>query len=336
MKKTYSQERITLKDHVPLEKPLSIFIEPTNVCTFQCVFCPIGLENYKTEVGGKFYLNLKMFKKIIMMIKDDFEKVKRLNFYVLGEPFANKNIFEFVKIAKDLDIAENLVIVTNGSLLSKDKYQKILDSGLDFLVISIYGHNEESFKELTRSKYSFVQIIKNVGDFISFRNANNKEKPVVVASIFFDNNTYRLIEILENIVDEIWTQHIIDWMEEEGKFTSKVQNANLGFPKQNFKTCGAAFYQMVIHSDLKVSICCNDWKKRLVIGDLRLERPREIWNGQKATWIRRAILKNGYKAIEACKHCITPQFLSQKDSLDDVSEDTFLKRLKEWYNINAD
>jgi len=39
--------RISLADQVPLRGPLSIFVEPTNICNFKCVFCPESFSNYE-------------------------------------------------------------------------------------------------------------------------------------------------------------------------------------------------------------------------------------------------------------------------------------------------
>lgn len=51
--KTFVKDWIDLKDSIPLKKPLSIFIEPTNICNFSCITCP-------TNTYQKCYLRRKM------------------------------------------------------------------------------------------------------------------------------------------------------------------------------------------------------------------------------------------------------------------------------------
>ena len=42
-------ERIDLSTHIPLVKPFTIYIEPTNICNFKCKFCPQSLESFREE-----------------------------------------------------------------------------------------------------------------------------------------------------------------------------------------------------------------------------------------------------------------------------------------------
>ena len=54
-----------------------------------------------------------------------------------GEPLLNKNFFEMVRISKKL--AGFVKTVTNGSKLNNEVIQKIIDSGLDHIEVSLDG-----------------------------------------------------------------------------------------------------------------------------------------------------------------------------------------------------
>ncbi|MCS7299903.1 MAG: SPASM domain-containing protein, partial [Spirochaetia bacterium] len=113
--------------------------------------------------------------------------------------------------------------------------------------------------------------------------------------------------------------------EKEGSFTKNFKPLS---ERKSIKTCPMPFFQMVIHSDLKVSICCNDYAQRLVVGDLRNQRPVEIWNGLKWNLIRSSILLYGYKSISACGTCYTPEYAYEEDNLDELSFQTYLSRIE--------
>ena len=49
----YQNNRVKLIDAVPLDVPLCICIEPTNVCNFKCLMCFQSSEEYKVG-GGPF------------------------------------------------------------------------------------------------------------------------------------------------------------------------------------------------------------------------------------------------------------------------------------------
>ena len=42
-------QRMNLLESVPLSGPLTVHIEPTNICNFKCTFCPESFSNYKEK-----------------------------------------------------------------------------------------------------------------------------------------------------------------------------------------------------------------------------------------------------------------------------------------------
>lgn len=41
--------RIDLVSSIPLAGPLAVYVEPTNLCNFKCVFCPESFANFKEQ-----------------------------------------------------------------------------------------------------------------------------------------------------------------------------------------------------------------------------------------------------------------------------------------------
>ncbi len=56
---------------------------------------------------------------------------------MLGEPFANKNILNFVKMASSANISETYMISSNGALLTKEKYSDLCESGLNYAAFGL-------------------------------------------------------------------------------------------------------------------------------------------------------------------------------------------------------
>jgi MoaA/NifB/PqqE/SkfB family radical SAM enzyme len=94
-----NKERIPLGESVPLMGPLSVYLETTNICNFKCVFCPESFTNYSEISGGLFRLSSDDFSRVADQLAE-VRTVKTLNFYMMGEPFANKELLSFVSEAK--------------------------------------------------------------------------------------------------------------------------------------------------------------------------------------------------------------------------------------------
>jgi len=146
--------RVSLIENVPLAFPLSVFIEPTNLCNFKCSFCPESFSDYHDISGGSFQLSLEQMQRIkseILHISNG-SGVSTINFYMMGEPLVNKFTPQFIKIAKEEKLAKKIILTTNGSLLKGEKAMELANNPPDYLRISIYGPDNTHHQKLLNQK----------------------------------------------------------------------------------------------------------------------------------------------------------------------------------------
>ena len=328
-KKRIKLERINLLESVPLQGPLTIHIEPTNICNFKCKFCPESFDNYKEKSGGLFRLSLENYKKVVKELKT-LPKLKQMNFFMMGEPFVNKDITEFVKIAKENELSDWYMISTNGSLLTKEKFRSICESGLHYLRISIFGSNEQIHANLTQSKIKLQRVKDNLAAFQKFKKENGFEFPRTMAKMIDSgekNHNEEFIKLFDGVADETLLEPLTNWNDpEEGNLSQKDHEylMSTDFYKNKKETCSFVFYSLIIHSDLKVSICCVDWEKKTLIGDLKKETLKDIWNGDKLKHIQLKHINKRRCEIEVCKNCT--YLHTAQDNLDSLTEEQFLSR----------
>ncbi len=82
----------------------------------------------------------KLFHKII----DEIAEMKfkgRLSFHFYNEPLLDKRIFKFISYSRKKLVSANLVLFTNGDLLTKSSVEKLIISGIDTIRISF--HNKQ-------------------------------------------------------------------------------------------------------------------------------------------------------------------------------------------------
>ena len=83
------------------------YLEITNICNLDCLFCP------KTD-RAKHRLSLEEFETLTDKLCG---QIKFLYFHLMGEPFLHPRLSEFIQIARRKDFVP--VLTTNGTLLSK-------------------------------------------------------------------------------------------------------------------------------------------------------------------------------------------------------------------------
>lgn len=92
---------IDIRETIPLKSPLSLRVEPTSLCNFSCKFCANGnKERVRKTNRYHGHMELNLFKKIVMDVKEFEQHLKYLYLYKDGEPFLNPNLFEMIRYAK--------------------------------------------------------------------------------------------------------------------------------------------------------------------------------------------------------------------------------------------
>lgn len=145
-----------------------IQIEPTTRCNFNCSFC------YGRTLESK-EMDFKVFKAII----DTYQNLEHLELQGEGEPLLHPNFFEMVKYAKERKICVSTI--TNGSLFSQINTDKILESGIDAINISIESPSPEVFKSIRGG--NLKTIIKGIEDLITKRNKCELPYPKIGFSV---------------------------------------------------------------------------------------------------------------------------------------------------------
>jgi len=320
--------RIFLQDAVPLPGPLSLYIEPTNICNFKCVYCPESFDNFEERSGGLHRMDLATFEKIADQVLE-LGPVKALNLYMMGEPFVNKNVPDFIRVAKNKGIAEHITITTNGTLLNDDIARKTIEAGLDYLRVSIYGGNADAHGRKTQSKIRLDRVVQNVFRFRKLRDELNGITAVYVKMIDSGSaeENRQFMELFSGVGDEVTLEPVMNWNDpEEGDLSQMSREVRLKsdyFAKKK-QVCSFPFYTLVIHSDLKVSVCCVDWAKEAVVGDLRTETLTEIWRGEKLREFQLMHIERRANEHRACRNCT--YLYTAPDNLDGLRAEEFIDR----------
>jgi radical SAM protein with 4Fe4S-binding SPASM domain len=328
LKRIDLDNRTKLETVIPLSTPFIINVDPSDSCNFKCGFCPTGDRELMKKVGRPFItMNFDLFKKIIDDLKDFSVPIKVLRLYKDGEPLLNPNFAEMVKYAKDSGCVLRVDTTTNGSLLNPTLNRKLINSGIDRINISIEGVNAEQYMSFSKYKIDFDKFVANIRDLY-----NNKENCEIVVKINGDILTEEdklfFKKTFEDISDSAYIEHIMScWPEFELRDGLEVNNelALYGQEIKEVSVCPYVFYSFSINSDGKVSLCFLDWSKKLLIGDTREEKLKDIWLGSKLRDYQKMFLEGKRKSNPICRNC-GQMTHGMPDNIDKFSEN-ILKRI---------
>ena len=147
-------------------------------CNAKCIHCiyEVFPETKSKTSGDKAFMNLYTFKKIA----DECSKYPHvlLRLVGFGEPMLNPKFFEMIEYAKGVGC--NVGIITNGALLTREKAERLLNSNIDAVDISVDAYTKEVYEKI-RVGLDFDKLKNNVKDLISLRNKMGKSTFIFVA-----------------------------------------------------------------------------------------------------------------------------------------------------------
>jgi len=267
--------------------PDIVQIESTNLCNAKCVFCPRDEMHRRQGV-----MDMDLFKKVVdECVTLGITHVRVHNY---GEPFLDKQLVEKVRYAKERGIAE-VGMISNGSLITEDIAQGMIDAGLDAINISVDASGKEVF-ESTRLNLDYDVVINNIETLVRLRKASGHVRPKLILSFVRQNNSadeQQFIEHWRKIADKV---HITDLHNWAGTLNA---TSDVNYP------CYRMWQTFTVLWDGRVSLCCADFDGRHILGDLRTSTIADIWNGPAYLGVRRQHLENG--GPEICRSCDLPK-----------------------------
>lgn len=320
-------DRSKLQDILPLNEPLIVAVEVSDLCNFNCAFCPNGnnklLKNTSRKLG---FMEMDIFKKIIDDISQFDNKLKDLRLYGNGEPLLNPYFPDMVKYAKDANISNRVKVSTNASKLNRELSLKIIEAGLDRIEISIEGFSSEEYKKFSKIELNFDELYENIKFFYK-----NKKQCEVFIKVCDSNPTEeyknKFREMFENFADIINIEHVSDawngYYNEELNYSSHLSGDKLQ-ANLNKMVCPIILYTAHISSKGELISCFGDFKKNIIFSDLTKNNLKDAWNSKELIDFQKMHLRKERKHHPICKECNYPIY-EAIDDIDDYAND-ILKR----------
>lgn len=300
------EHRTRLETVIPLRTPFIINIDPCDTCNFQCKFCPTGDRELMRRTAGRGHgsMELDLYKKLIDDICAFEDKVKVIRLYKDGEPLLNPHFAEMVRYAKQSGCCDRVDTTTNASLLTHELSDRIIEAGLDRINISIEGVNTQQYAEFSGYQVDYPRLVDEIRYF--YEHKTGTEMIVKTnGDILTEDQKQQFFDLFGDITDGIFIESIMDcWPTFEQK---KVEvNQSRGIYGQSIRevlVCPYVFYSIPVNSDGTVSLCFLDWKRELILGDVRTEKITDIWRGRALREYQELFLRGERKSHPICGCC---------------------------------
>lgn len=308
--------------------PLSLDLELAAICDLACAYC-----YRQTYVTPDKTMPTKMAKELIHEAAELGVASLKLNWR--GEPLLHKNLCEIIKYAKSQGILD-VIINTNATQLNNAYAEKLLDSGIDYVIFSFDGGTKETYEKNRISRFKdnkFEDVCGNIKNFCDLKKKKGLAFPytrvqmVLTPDAFNEQQQFK--QIFEDYVDEVCVNNYDERgqgveqlnQNERGEYISKIKKHGLSEETIYLKqydgeilisksrlTCQQPFQRMLITYDGRVSMCCFDWGSMYTIGYVS---EKSFQDPDYDKYRVKQLAENSEKGFELLKNIQLPPKLNQ-------------------------
>lgn len=274
--------------------PYLLIIDPCNYCNLRCPLCPTGLSELKRPQA---MLSLEHFKKYFDPLAPYLFEAYMHNW---GESLLNKEVYKMIEYAQARNVGTNLS--SNFVKVSSEDIDNLLDCGLEYLVISLDGTDQDTYVKY-RVGGDYERVVENLSELIRRRNARGQKTPVVEWQFIVMRQNEHQIPEAEKLAKKIgvdllrfipvgmpyeWTNRRKETADKwypvtvEGRVHSDHEEQQFGQANKP-SPCFYLYRSMVVNPDGGVSPCCVVYQKNRDFADLNTPgiKLREVWNNDK-------------------------------------------------------
>lgn len=324
----YSAPKVRLENQVLLKTPFSVHIDVSSVCNFKCSFCFQADDKAMKKANLKRgMMPLDLFKKIVDDLNEFEGKLKKIKLGNHGEPTLHPNLPEMIEYASIKGVADTIELFTNGSKLTPELNKAMTEAGLQRINISLEGLTTERYLQVAGVKQDMDKLITGIthlykvrGDCKVYIKIADRTSPLESDNhtIYTLNDDERLyfFNTFGNICDEIYIEKIVpQWAETQSDKQNEINDTGMYNQKiKKYKAiCPFTFMYLHFNCDGTTSPCTLDWPRKVIIGDVKRQSVKEIWEGDPLRQLRIAMLKGSRSKINFCNNCSAPMVCVDED-----------------------
>jgi len=253
--------------------------------------CPI---EELTQARRKKWLMVEEFEHIL----DELPYLEQLHLQGIGEPLTNPFLAEMITKARARGIAVG--VITNGTLLDRNKGEALIGAGLSNITISLDSADAENYQTI-RKGADFEEVTHNIRDFVALRQSLGSPTPWIgIMMVAMKSNIHEIDEMIRLAnrlgVDALTVKGLNPTVAPELKINVNKQGAanresgndvlrpdfqvNLAYlENSSVLRCRWPWVAVYVTVEGYVTPCCNCPDARQInFGNLFQQSFRSIWN----------------------------------------------------------
>jgi MoaA/NifB/PqqE/SkfB family radical SAM enzyme len=287
------------------EFPGILAIEVTSMCNLRCPMCP------RTFSDRKFgHMTLETIKRLIDEVEpyDRRGLVEQVALQEYGEIFLHPDWFEIIEYACARLTPSKIRLDTNGTMMRPPVVDRLFESRLPSLIVSVDGVDETSY-DILRAGGRFANVVANLEYLIAQRRQAPDKGPAISIQVIESDLTRDYLAAFT----EQWRQKIGDARRIEVSvipyhdFGGQIDDPRFATRRRDGLhvnlPCYRLTYELDVHSDGVVTACCLDSERTIAVGNIHEQSLVGIWGGAALRRFREEMRRAEYGRLPLCESC---------------------------------
>lgn len=288
---TYRKRWAMAEDLADLDFPVNVELDLIDACTLSCPQCfrsPDLIGKYKGYIGTGRRLALHQIVKVLDEGRE--YGLPSVNIGGLGECMLHPDVLKICKSIMDHDILE-LRIISNGTRLTEEIAEGLIEQQAHFLSISIDAASSESYGKVRGKPEMYQKVVDNVNRFLALRKGKKSEFPML--RVTFVRQEKNQCEV-EKFID-YWLPRA-DLVDIQTYCDPRATEFRSDF------ACSQPWKRLAIYADGHVVPCCGGSGIVFNLGSIDRQSLRDLWTGEKMKCFREALMNKRFP--RPCLECL--------------------------------
>ena len=288
--------------------PYAMSVEVSTFCNLQCTECPSGQRKFTRPTG---LINSAFFEQIIDQVKNH---LVYLTLYFQGEPYLHPQFLSLVRYAHQNGIYT--ATSTNGHFLTKENAKETIASGLDRIIVSLDGMDQETYATY-RVTGDVEKVKAGLKNLVEAKREHHAATPYIILQfIVFAHNKHQIDAVKAYGkalgVDEVQIKsaQIYDFdkgrnlLIDDTKYSryERLEDGGWQIRSKLPDRCWRMWSACVMTWDGMIVPCCFDKDADHRFGNLKDESFKQIWQGEAYHQFCEKVFINR-KQIDICRNC---------------------------------
>jgi MoaA/NifB/PqqE/SkfB family radical SAM enzyme len=189
--------------------PRCVQIDLTNKCNNDCIGCWCNSPLLEEKRLPAFITDATLERQCVLLLLDDLARMGTEEIYFAGggEPFMHPDALEIIEYAKAKGF--HVSVNTNFTLIDPESAKRLVDAGVDHLIISIWAGSAATYVKTHPNKNEDdFRVLKKTLTFLNDYKGKRGRSPIVKVYDVLSNINYHEYEAMIELVAETGSESV--------------------------------------------------------------------------------------------------------------------------------